>query len=310
MAQLSVSVDRYKYLGGSDVAVIMNLSPFKTRWQLLQEKARITEDSFEGNAYTEYGNALEPKIRTYINITTDSAYLEGKHYLVFEEIPVRIHTDGEDKTKGSVLEVKTTSHKKANLGEYKVYLVQILFYMMMLNYKKGILAVYERPEDFSEVFDADRLQTFDVIFEEWSDLVAEIEQAIQLFYIDLAKLKENPFLKQADLLSDGIEGLARRLIALSEQETQMKAIAAEKKEVEKKFMSEIKKSGHKGVDFFGYKITCVAPTEGKEVEDIDFDMDSFRNENPEIFAKYCRCIKKVKKGARAGFVKLTRAKDD
>ena len=33
-----VTKDRDKYIGGSDVPIIMGLSPFKTRWQLLREK--------------------------------------------------------------------------------------------------------------------------------------------------------------------------------------------------------------------------------------------------------------------------------
>lgn len=310
MPQNTVNLDRYKYLGGSDIPVIMNLSPFKTRWQLLQEKARITEDTFEGNVYTEYGNKLEPKIRTFINIKTDSAFLEGKHYLTFENVPVRIHTDGEDKRNATVLEIKTTSYFYSNLTNYKVYLVQLLFYMMMLNYTKGILAVYERPSDFSEIFDEARLRTFDVFLGEFSDLCSEIEKAIQLFYIDLEKLKENPFLTQTDLLTDDISALARRLVDLSEQEKKLKEISIEKKDIETKLLEEMTKNGKKTFDGFGYKITSILPNNGKEVEEIDFDMDAFKTENPEMFAKYCKEIRKVIKGQRSGSVKLTRLKDD
>lgn len=309
MAQLSVKVDRYKYIGGSDIAIMMNLSPFKTRWQLLQEKARIVEDDFKGNCYTEYGNTLEPKIRAWLNHQTKSSFLEGKHYLLFEDIPVRIHTDGEDKKKGSVLEVKTTSHIKASLGEYKVYLVQLIFYMKMLNYENGLLAVYDRPDDLSEIFDESRLQTFDVKLSEHEELWSEIEKAIQLFSIDLERLKENPYIKQADLLAEDEAALVRRLISLSEQEGQIKAITAERKDIESKLLEVMAKNGRKAFDGFGYKVTSVSPTEDKVVENLDFDMESFRKEEPEIFAKYCKEIKMVKKKGRDGFIKLTR-KDD
>ena len=33
--EFDVSEDRDKYIGGSDIPVILGLSPFKTRWQLL-----------------------------------------------------------------------------------------------------------------------------------------------------------------------------------------------------------------------------------------------------------------------------------
>ena len=37
--QETVKQDRDKYIGGSDIPVIMNLSPFKSRFDLLLEKA-------------------------------------------------------------------------------------------------------------------------------------------------------------------------------------------------------------------------------------------------------------------------------
>lgn len=39
--QETVKQDRDKYIGGSDIPVIMNLSPYKTRFDLLLEKATI-----------------------------------------------------------------------------------------------------------------------------------------------------------------------------------------------------------------------------------------------------------------------------
>ena len=38
--QETVKQDRDKYIGGSDIPIIMNLSPFKRRYDLLLEKAK------------------------------------------------------------------------------------------------------------------------------------------------------------------------------------------------------------------------------------------------------------------------------
>ena len=65
--QTSVKEDRDKFIGGSDIPIIMNLSHFKTRWELLQQKAGLIEDDFKGNDYTDYGNIMEGYIRDYIN---------------------------------------------------------------------------------------------------------------------------------------------------------------------------------------------------------------------------------------------------
>ena len=59
-----------------------------------------------------------------------------------------------------ILEIKTTSQIKENVNDYKVYLVQLLFYMQNVEVERGMLAVYERPEDFNEEFDGERLQIF------------------------------------------------------------------------------------------------------------------------------------------------------
>ena len=61
--QDTVKQDRDKYIGGSDIPAIMGISQFKTRYQLLREKAGLEQDTFTGNKYTEYGNIMEPKIR-------------------------------------------------------------------------------------------------------------------------------------------------------------------------------------------------------------------------------------------------------
>ena len=47
----------------------MGISHFKTRFDLLLEKAQLKENDFDGNEYTKYGDILEPQIREYINHT-------------------------------------------------------------------------------------------------------------------------------------------------------------------------------------------------------------------------------------------------
>ena len=86
----AVTVDREKYIGGSDIPIIMGISPFKTRFDLLLEKAGLKENDFTGNEYTEYGNKLEPKIRDFINENREDKFEEGKYI----ENDIRCHTDG------------------------------------------------------------------------------------------------------------------------------------------------------------------------------------------------------------------------
>ena len=123
MNKYDVTIDRDKYIGGSDIPIIMGISPFRKRYDLLLEKAGLAESDFNGNIYTEYGDVLEPKIRDYIN----NKY--GTNYKPSQIIngDLRANTDGLDDS--SVLEVKTTSQLHDSVDKYKVYLVQLLFYM-------------------------------------------------------------------------------------------------------------------------------------------------------------------------------------
>ena len=113
----AVTVDREKYIGGSDIPIIMEISPFKTRFDLLLEKAQLKENTFLGNEYTEFGNELEAKIRNYINIQK----LSKKPYVEDKKIvgDIRCHTDGFNGE--TVLEIKTTSQIHEKLVDYKVY---------------------------------------------------------------------------------------------------------------------------------------------------------------------------------------------
>ncbi len=59
---------RKAFIGGSDVAAVMNISPYKTRFQLWEEKLGLRE--FKGNEYIfQKGHALEDRARTIYELT-------------------------------------------------------------------------------------------------------------------------------------------------------------------------------------------------------------------------------------------------
>ena len=111
----TVRDERWRYIGGSDIAAIMGISPFKTRFQLLQEKARIVEPDFKGNEYTEYGNVMEPLIRDYVNETLNRNFSPD----VLIDGDFRFNFDGLDKKHKEILEIKTTSQIHEKLDDYK-----------------------------------------------------------------------------------------------------------------------------------------------------------------------------------------------
>ena len=305
--QETVKQDRDKYIGGSDIPVIMNLSPFKSRFVLLLEKAGYKEDTFEGNVYTEYGNKLEPKIREYINrnwVQTD-LFVEGKHIREAEDgeiIGVRIHTDGENDK--YILEIKTTSQIYERVEDYKIYLVQLLFYMVNTGKTRGLLAVYNRPEDLSEDFEAERLQQFIIPIENYTELCEEIGEACEKFIEDLKKVKDNPFITEEELLPTEITDITARIIAFESQLDYLKSIEKKIKDDKARLKDAMQTCGVKSwTTPNGYKITLVP--DGEDEVKKKFNESKLKEADPDTYNKYLEST--IVKG-KIGYVKITAPK--
>ena len=307
--QETVKQDRDKYIGGSDIPVIMNLSPFKSRFDLLLEKAGYKESDFEGNVYTDYGNKLEPKIREYINETTRNfikdPFVEGKHIREAEAdeiIGVRIHTDGENDD--CILEIKTTSQIHDKVEDYKIYLVQLLFYMVNTGKPYGVLAVYNRPEDLSEEFNSKRLQILPINLEDYKELCSEIGEACEKFIEDLQKVKDNPFITEEELLPTEITDITARIIAFESQLDYLKSIEKKVKEDKARLKDAMQSCGVKSwTTPNGYKITLIP--DGEDEVKKKFNESKLKESDPETYNKYLEDT--IVKG-KTGYVKITAPK--
>ena len=306
--QDTVNKDRDKYIGGSDIPIIMNLSPFKSRFDLLLEKAGYKADEFTGNVYTDYGNALEPLIRDYINAGLKDKFFEGKHTREAEEIGetigIRVHTDGENSD--TVLEVKTTSQIYESVNDYKAYLVQLLYGMIEAQKPYGLLAVYERPEDLSIEFNSARLHLYNITYNEYEGtLVNEMRIALKHFVDDLVRVKDNPLITESELLPQEIPDITARILAFESQLAYFKKVEQTIKS-EKDRLKKVMEAC--GVKTFktpnGYRLTLVEDTPPKAHTTTKLNEDKLKAEHPRIYAKYLEQKTGFDKG-RAGFVKIT-----
>ena len=301
-----VKTDREKFIGGSDIPIIMGISHFKTRYDLLLEKAQLKENSFDGNEYTEYGNIMEPKIRQYVNVFFKRNFEEGK----LEHDDIRCHFDGIDDS--SILEIKTTSQIYEDVNDYEVYLVQLLFYMINANKEQGILAVYERPDDFDEKFDSDRLYLYTILLKDYDNLCNKIMEEVAQFRIDLQKIKDNPFMTEEDLIDNGVVKLAHEVIKLEEQLKVYDEIKKKYELFKEKLKTAMEENGvPKWITPNGVKITLVPDKPDEEIEETYYDEDTFIKENIELhqayhnkLAEYKETRKKIKKGKK-GYVLIT-----
>lgn len=295
-----VKTDRDKYIGGSDIPIILGISPFRTRWELLREKALGELSDFNGNAYTEYGNIMEPKIREYVNRLTDREFTEDK---IINDI-FRYHADGYDKAHKEVLEIKTTSGYDDK--KKRIYLAQLLWGMCQYGAGTGYLAVYERPDDMNEDFDPLALSVEKIKAADYEDFIAQITDAVGHFVEDIHKLAENENLTESDLLPAQVTNLAREVELLEQKLTAFKAMQDEHDEMKEQLRQAMIKANIKSWETpNGTKVTLVLDGEDKEV--YEFNKDRFADENADLYKKYLE--KKIKKG-RKGYVKITPKKEN
>ena len=314
--QESVKQDRDKFIGGSDIPIIMELSPFKSRFDLLLEKAGYKKNDFEGNVFTEYGNIMESKIRDHINSRYSTYFKEGKHISSIPKgwnvkangMKIRCHTDGE--MMGCILEIKTTSQLFESLDDYKIYLVQLLFYMYMTGEKNGMLAVYKRPDDMDETFNPDNLWIWNVYIGDHLDLMEDIKNAVIRFLDDLQKVKSNPFITEEELLPADVTEIASRIVAFEQQLSRMKELEKKVKSEKDRLKDAMERAGVKKWETpNGYKITLIPDSEDTVVKEESFNAERFMAEHPEIVEQYMETKNVIKKGKK-GYVKITSPKEE
>lgn len=298
--EFDVSQDRDKYIGGSDIPAILGISKFTTRWQLLLQKAGLEERTFTGNRFTAYGHIIEPQIREYINLTYNTEFIPNR--VINGDL--RLHTDGFNGE--CVLEIKSTSDIHATLDGYKSYLVQLVKYMEENEVENGILAVYERPEDMDVLFDAKRLQVFEIRLEEHRKLLEYVNREIDKFRVDLERLKENPLLSEQDFLPAGnLVALADKVAKFENQLAQLKEIENQCKEAKKQLYNEMLNRNVKSWTMpNGTKLTRVDEVPAGTKKVTEFDVEGFMADKPELYHSYCRVVEKKTNG-KSGYVRIT-----
>lgn len=290
---MDVTIDRDKWIGGSDEPVIMGISHFKTRWTLLQEKLNPESVVPFTNEYVEYGNRMEAPIREFVEGVYGTTFVQDE---VYKE-HVRYHSDGFDGER--VLEIKTTSQIHDDVKGYKQYLTQLLIGMWAHDVLHGVLAVYERGDD---EFDPLRLQIFDIHLYEHEELLDEVLKANGLFWSDLEFLRENPLATEEELPSNTeIVPIVNEIVVLEKQYEIYKALEAELK-AKKQLLYEL--MTEHGIKWYEtndkVRFTRVAEVEGKTEE--VFDEEKFRAECPDEWSKYKKTV--TKKG-KAGYVRIS-----
>jgi hypothetical protein len=193
------------------------------------------------------------------------------------------------------------------VDEYKVYLVQLLFYMQLYGVKKGKLAVYSRHDDFNPVFDAERLQMHDITLNQYTGLLAEVNAEIARFRDDLKRLRENPLLTEQDFQPKELVTISKAVVALEQQMAAYKELEAEYKQMKQALYDAMDKHGVKSWETpNGARITRVDAVPATVKMVTQFDEAAFKKENPALYGVYQHDIEKRTAG-KSGYVRITLA---
>lgn len=131
--------ERRKGIGGSDVAAIMGLSPWKTAYQVYREKRKEVED-WSGNELTDWGKRMEPAIRQWYSDTTGRDVRLPDKIMYHPQHPFMLASLDGFTDDGRIVEIKTARSGK-NWGEPETnqipdyYAVQVHHYMTITGFQ-------------------------------------------------------------------------------------------------------------------------------------------------------------------------------
>lgn len=306
MSNPNVTIDRQKYIGGSDLPNILGLNLVKygkSVFEFAKEKAGIVPTKFKGNEYTRYGQLMEPIIRDYINSKYGCNYVEST--AIDKDRGYRGNCDGIDRNAEiPLLEIKTFGSEL----DYKYYDPQCQFYEETFNESACRLVGYQRPDDFytgvdyelehddsyfNLEFDENRI--VEVIIYRDSDEWKKIETVILRFKKSINALKENPNMTEdeynqifygADVIS-----ISNKVVELEQKVANAKLLEDELKKQKENLYKLFNEKNIISFETDNVKFTKVAPT---SYERISIDTVKLQKDYKDIYEKY-KVVKSVNK---------------
>lgn len=280
---INVTENREKYVGGSDMPIILGMSPYKTPFQLAKEKAGLVERTFDASAYTEYGNILEPQIRDYLNASAGLNFQPDT--FIDENERIRANVDGYEKEEGLLLEIKTHGANPSN----ESYYAQIQLYLHVYGLDCCWLAKYRRPADFETDLEAYKFDVMNMDIEMVkydADYGQKLIEAIHRFWVQVDALKMNPDMTESEFHQAGNNELMAKVTQLAafENEIQrLKQLEKDAKTLRDELIDLMENTALKKIDTGNVVVTYVAPSVRTSI-----DSAKLRDELPEIYEQYKR----------------------
>lgn len=317
MSNPNVTIDRDKFIGGSDLPSILgyNIKYGITPFEFAKQKAGIIKNQFKGNQFTKYGQVMEPVIRDYINTISNTNYKENT--IIDETRNYRGNTDGLDEdAPNPLIEIKTYGN---NLN-IDYYTPQCQFYMELFHKNSCTLIGYKRPDDFytgvdydlendesyfNFNFDKSKISVYTIkrdpeMWENINERIIAFKTAVQALK-DNTNMTENEF--NNILYGTEIVEISNKISLLNQTLENYKKINQEYEELKNKLYNIFDEKGLISVSFPSINIKKVAPT---SYETTKIDTTQLEADEPFIYNKY----KKTKTINKKGYILISQNKGD
>ena len=295
MDQILWLEERRKGIGGSDVAAIMGLSPWKTAYQIYQDKRGEVKD-WEGSPQMDWGKRMEPAIRQwYSDQTGRSVWLPDK-IMYHKEYPFMLANLDGYTADSRVVEIKTARYLKdwGEPGTNQIpesYMCQVQHYLSVTGFNVCDVAVSigGAPPELYEV-SADL---------EIQELIIEAEKE---FWQRVVEGNPPPLVSYADAVQRyGKSGAVGIVLAPDEAIThvndlravreEIKSLEAKEEELKGKLIIILGDTGDALVDLTGNLLATYKISKGR----ITVDTKALQEKEPLIYAKYLKVGEPVRR---------------
>ena len=253
--------NRHEYIGGSDFGAVLGVNPYKSRFQLILEKAQVLADTFEGNEATRRGEKLEDTVIQLFEEKAGLKVTDKQKTFSFEPLndyflKLLCHVDGmtEEDGKPVLFEAKTTDvgSKTWKNGIPEYYQAQLEFNMWLSKAETSYIAVAfcedMEIKDF-QYFKYDRKMSEKEIIDK-CDLFS---QEVKFYREKYGVLNDGEIIETKDISDEDITELDLINQKIAEKKKELKPLEEQKAAIETRLKTII--GNHSGITTGLYKIT-------------------------------------------------------
>jgi len=280
--------ERRKGIGGSDVAAIMGLSPWKTAYQVYREKRKEVED-WGGNSLTDWGKRMEPAIRQWYSDETGRDVRLPDKIMHHPQHPFMLASLDGFTDDGRVVEIKTARSGKdwGEPGTNQIpdyYAVQVHHYMTITGFQVADIPVSIAGSSPSlYIVEADK-EISEMIIEACAKFWERVQSGNPpdpVTYADavarFGKIKSDGSIIATTELIEAIAGLKQIRAQIKELEEHEEAWKA-------RIIIALGEQADTLIDSAGQTLVTYKLANGRKL----FDSKSLEKEMPEVYQKYLK----------------------